>query len=835
MNASDWDRIDDAFQAALEVPPAERQALLDRLCEGRDDLRREVESLLEAHGASTSFLQPLAALPLADPEVPVGVGSVVGAYRLVEAIGHGGMGTVFLAERTDGAFTHRVAVKVMRAALADRDAVRRFQAERQILASLSHPHIVTLVDGGTTPGGQPYLAMEHVEGQPIVPWLQERRASLEDRLRLFRQVCSAVHFAHRHGIVHRDLKPANILVTREGVPKVLDFGVAKLLDQPGPEATATRLLPGPLTPNYASPEQLRGLAVTTASDVYSLGVLLFEVLAGTRPYETTGRPVDEVLRQVLHGPSVRPSAVAARHEADPRAAPLPYAAKRLRGDLDAIVLKAMHVDPAERYSSAEELSDDVARWLGGKPVLAREPSLAYVVRKLAQRHRTATAAIALAVMGVLVALGVALWQRQVAVQERALAEQRFDDVRGLTTALIFKLHDAVAPLHGSTEVRRLIVAQALGYLERLAASSQREDVRFDLALAYQRIGRAQGDPQTPNLGEREAALASFRRALELLSSLRESPALGTKALFETSQTNRLIAQVLSVMGRQDEAIAASHEALAMARAALQRDPDNEELLRLVASGHFAVALAERDRAVKIRHWLAAEPIFEALLARKPDDVDRMRNVALVNKYLGGHLQLDGKDSEAERRYRRALELDERRAAADPANRLVQFDLAIDLANVGSVLARKNQDVEALRFYERSVAMRERLVASDPNDVLARRSLAGILISVARVRFSVDDWNGAARDAERALELARGLPAAEKNVARKISAQAELSLARVDVEQGRQAAACERHRRAFELTDRRALVESDASDRYHVKTLESKLTRCASVAAEAAAR
>ena len=698
MSIVDWNDVEEGFQAALESSPDERAAVLDRLCRRNDALRREVVSLLEAHDASTNFLRPMAALPPDEPSAPVDVGATVGAYRLVEPIGHGGMGTVFLAERIDGAFAHRVAVKVMRATLADRDAVRRFQAERQILASLSHPSIVTLIDGGTTPGGQPYLVMEHVEGQPIVQWLRERDASLEARLRLFRQVCSAVHLAHQHGIVHRDLKPANILVTRDGVPKVLDFGVAKLLERPGTEATVTSLLPGPLTPNYASPEQLRGLGVTTASDVYSLGVLLFELLAGSRPYETTGRPVDEVLKQVLDAPALRPSAVAARHEADPQAPRLPYAARRLRGDLDAIVLKAMHVDPAQRYSSAEELSDDVARWLGGKPVLAREPSLAYVARKFAARHRTAAVAIVVAVVGIVAALGVALWQRQVALRERAAAERRFDEVRGLTTALIFKLHDAAAPLNGSTEARKLIVSEALGYLDRLAASSPREDVRLDLALGYKQIGRVQGDPQTPNLGEREPALQSFSRALELLAGLRGSPALGTKALFETSQTNRLKAQVLNVMGRTDEALAASREALATAQAALERAPDDDEAQRLVASGHFSMALAEQSRPEKLRHWRTADQAFEALLARKPDDADRMRNVALVNKYLGGHLQLDGEHAEAERRYQRALELDERRAAAAPASRTVQFDLAIDLANLGSVLAKKGQYAEALGYY-----------------------------------------------------------------------------------------------------------------------------------------
>lgn len=833
MSTPDWAEIDDIFQAALEAPPEERAALLDHLCDGRQPLRHEVESLLEAHDSSSHFLRTMAPLELMEACDHVDVGSVLGAYRLIEEIGHGGMGAVFLAERTDGAFAHRVAIKVMRGALADRDAARRFQAERQILASLNHPSIVTLIDGGTTPGGQPYLVMEHVQGQPIAQWLRERHAPLEARLRLFRQVCSAVHLAHQHGVVHRDLKPANILVTNDGVPKVLDFGVAKLLERPGADATVTSLM-GPLTPNYASPEQLRGLAVTTASDVYSLGVLLFECLAGTRPYETTGRPVDEVLRQVLEAPVTRPSAAADRPPDEAKGSALPYPAKRLRGDLDAIVLKAMHVEPAQRYASAEEFSDDVARWLGGKPVLAREPSLAYVMRKLAARHRVAAVAIVLAVVGVLTALGAALWQRQIAVRERAAAEQRFDEVRGLTTAMIFKLHDAVAPLPGSTEARKLIVSEALGYLDRLAAGSQREDVKMELALGYKQVGRVQGDPQSANLGEREPALESFGKALGILATLRDSPTMGAKALFETSQINRLVAQTLQVLGRTEEALAASREALATAEAALARDPGNTETRRLVASGHFSMALSEPDRPAKLLHWLEAERGFEALLAEQPGDPDRLRNVALVNKYVGGHLQVDGKHDEAEVRYRRAMALDEQRFALAPQNRQVQFDIAIDLANIGSILARKKENAEALRYYERSVAMRERLVENDPKDALARTTLGRVLVTVAKLRHDMGDLASASRDAARAMSLADARrPGADQSV-RMVAARALVVLATVDVAQRRPAGACAKLGEAFEFTPRERLISAEASDRFWIERVESSLTACQGVRERAAA-
>lgn len=826
MSTTDWNEIDEIFHAALDATPDARGDVLDRLCSNRAEVRAEVESLLEAYASATGFLHASAPIDLIAHETPVGVGTVLGTYRLMEEIGQGGMGTVFLAERTDGSFSHRVAIKVMRAPIADRDAARRFQVERQILASLRHPGIVTLIDGGTAPGGQPYLVMEHVEGQPISQWLRERKSPLEVRLRLFRQVCSAVHLAHQHGVVHRDLKPANIIVMRDGVPKVLDFGVAKLLERPGSVGTLTGLLPGPLTPNYASPEQLRGVGVTTASDVYSLGVLLFECVAGARPYETTGRPVDEVLRQVLDSPVARPSVVAERSgETGDR---LPYPAKQLRGDIDAIVQKAMHLDPAQRYASAEELSDDVARWLGGKPVLAREPSLNYVMRKAAARHRVAAVAVVLAVVGVLAALGLALWQRQIAVRERAAAVQRFDEVRGLTTALIFKLHDAVARLPGSTEARKMIVSEALGYLDRLAASSDREDVRMELALGYKQVGRVQGDPQQANLGEREPALESFRRALAIFESLQGSPTLGDQALFETSQTNRLVAQTLGVLGRSEEAKAASVAALAAAEALLSQDPSNDEARRLVASGHFSMALSETDRPTKLRHWLASEQGFEALLAAKPEDPDRMRNVALVNKYIGGHLQVDRNDAEAERRYRRALELDERRWKLDPDSRTVRFDLAIDLANVGSALARSDQRTEALAYYERSVAMREQLVESDPKDVLARATLARVLVTVARLRYEMGDQAGAARDASRSLDLTLELPNASEMGSRQNAARSLLVLATVDADQRRQASACERYRLALGFVERERLVALEPSEAVWVGRLESKLTNCAAV-------
>ena len=279
-------------------------------CSGRPRLQAEIEALLASHDRLGTFLDVPESVEDDEGDSPdrLRVGSLVGPYRLIEQIGEGGMGNVYLAERDDGLFDHRVAIKVTRTSVRDGDTARRFRAERQILASLQHPNIVTLLDGGATPIGEAYLVMEHVAGIPITRHCREGRLTLEQRLQLIRQVAGAVQFAHQRGIVHRDLKPGNILVTPDGVPKVLDFGVAKLLESSAVvDSAVTRTFPGPLTPNYASPEQLRGLPVTTACDVYALGVLTYEVVTGVRPYDTTGRTLDEVLNLVLETEPSRPS------------------------------------------------------------------------------------------------------------------------------------------------------------------------------------------------------------------------------------------------------------------------------------------------------------------------------------------------------------------------------------------------------------------------------------------------------------------------------------------------------------------------------------------------
>jgi non-specific serine/threonine protein kinase/serine/threonine-protein kinase len=734
----DWREIDDVFQMAVAVPSKERASFLSARCHGRPDIEREVLSLLDAYDASGGFLEPLAAETAIRP-VALGPDTRIGPYQLTRLLGHGGMGTVYLGERVDGAFRHQVAIKLTRSALLDVEVARRFAVERQILASLRHPHIVTLFDGGATETGQAFLVMEYVEGEPIIAYARARRLSLADRLQLIRMVCAGVHAAHQHGVVHRDLKPANILVTAEGVPKVLDFGIAKLVDRAGADATMTTGISVPLTPNYASPEQLRGQPVTIASDVYSLGVLLYELVAGVRPYESEDQPLDSVLARVLDHPVTRPSQAAAA------CSDLPYDSSRLRGDLDAVVLKAMRVDPNDRYAAAGTLSDDITRVLAGQPVTAREPSFGYLARKLVARHRVTAAVVSLAIVGTLVALGTAIWQRQRAERERAAAQARFDDVRKLANTLIFKLDEAIRT-KSPTEARSLVVTEALGYLDRLAATADDPVLRFELAEGYKRIGEVQGHPGFPNLGDRSAALVSFKRALTLVEPFDDHPTYRRQALATMVGAHRLMTPL------QPDRVAARASAQAAVLAAerwvsIER---TDESRRALAAAQFALAMNAGWPAGR-PHWEAAGREFESLLAERPDDPDRMRNVALVDKYLTDRLASLGETSEAHRRAERAARLDGRRLELLPGNRQAMIDAALSYAQLA---ARMKTPAEQLALYEKSLGLREQVTAADPADQFGREVHRRALIQVASARLQVSDMEGARQSAERAVGLFR---------------------------------------------------------------------------------
>ncbi len=523
-------RVRDVFHRALELSPFARADFLRRECLD-PSLYAEVASLLDAHREDSFLERPaVALLPLAPYAVDTGIADQpfvperIGAYCIVRTIARGGMGTVYLARR-DNDFDRFVAIKVISRGVDSDAIVRRFRMERQILAQFDHESVARLLDGGTTADGLPYFVMEYIEGEPITAYCDVRHASLRQRLSLFVTVCAAVQYAHRNLVIHRDLKPSNILVTADGRVKLLDFGIAKILD---PELSAdggapTMTVMRMLTPEYASPEQTRGELVGTASDVYSLGVLLYELLTDRRPYRLTDRTPEAVAQAVCEQEPVRPSAAASTREHR----------RTLQGDIDAIVLKALEKEVGRRYLTVDALADDVTRYLAGRPVTARPVSSIARAIRFARRHRlgvTAACAIALSSFGGLVAT---TWQARIARTERMRAEternraqRRFDDVRKLAGSFLFEFGDAIQDLEGALPARQLVVERGAEYLEGLWQEARdNPELRLELARAYQRLGRMFGDGYwAANTGQFRRALAMYNRGVALVDASFEWPA-----------------------------------------------------------------------------------------------------------------------------------------------------------------------------------------------------------------------------------------------------------------------------------------------------------------------
>jgi serine/threonine-protein kinase len=444
MPPPEWREIEEAFGAALEVPVESRSEWLDERCGADPELRREVESLLSAESASDGFLRHddlagVAGSLLGDDAEEITPGRRVGAYTLLRELGRGGMGVVYLAAREGGEFTQRVALKLVRRGLDTEDILERFRTERRILASLNHPNIARLFDGGTTEEGLPFFVMEYVEGLPLLRYCDGRALSTGERLRLFREVCAAVQYAHQNLVIHRDIKPSNILVTSAGEVKLLDFGVAKLLSpEPGGEGAAqTQTALRVMTPEYASPEQVRGERLTTATDVYSLGVVLYEMLTGAKPYRLKDASPEELSRAIRDTEPSKPSeafrdaatrgrAAAGKSDSLPNVAAFQrprVAASQLRGDIDNIVLMALRKEPSRRYKSVAQFSEDIERHLNGLPVVARKDTFAYRASKFVRRHRAGVAAAALVALAIVAGLVGTVWEARAAARERDQARR----------------------------------------------------------------------------------------------------------------------------------------------------------------------------------------------------------------------------------------------------------------------------------------------------------------------------------------------------------------------------------------------------------------------------
>ncbi|HKV42052.1 MAG TPA: protein kinase [Blastocatellia bacterium] len=794
MGTSEWEHVKQLFQSALDLPPDERAVFLDEACAGKVDLRREVESLIGAYQKADGFIDNPAvdeALKLVQ-EIDRGLpaGHRIGPYRVINEIGEGGMGVVYLAARADDQYQKQVAIKLVRHDSGNTFIINRFLAERQILANLDHANIARLLEGGTTETGLPYLVMEHIEGLPIDQYSDHHKLSTVERLELFRTVCTAVQYAHGSLVIHRDIKPSNILVTPDGTPKLLDFGIAKILSAEGAPhgggetATAVRLM----TPEYASPEQVRGQAITTATDIYSLGVLLYKLLTGHHPYRFKTPLPQEIERVICEEQPERPSAAVSRAEeisapsgAISRVTPETVSADRgtppdklgrlLNGDLDNIVLMAIRKEPERRYSSVEQFSEDIRRYLDGLPVLAHKDTFRYRASKFVNRHRIGVAAAV--VIGVTLVGGIVstTWQARLARIQRTRAEQRFNDVRRLASSL-FEIDDSMQNLAGSTPTRQLLVTRALEYLDSLTSQSGGDTaLERELATAYEKVGDIQGNPYTPNIGDVDGALVSYRKALAIRSSLKDptvqadlqrelgvsyrslGDALGQKgdiagsvenykkslAIFEQLRTThpkdlrvskelatayQTLGDGLSKAGDQDGEMESYHKGLAVNKEMAAADPANRELRRGLAIALLKLSdeyFSNKSEAVDSLRESAS--ILENLSVTDQTNARARRELAFCLNRLGELLSWGEEYAPALENYRKALVIREALAAEDPRNTQVQMDLAGLRINISELLAYSGQGHAAVESGLAGVAGIKALTVLDPSNMIYLRGLA----------------------------------------------------------------------------------------------------------------
>ena len=507
-----WREVSPYLDQVLSLPEDERAPWLESFRAERPDLANLLQDLLQEHRA-LAHQQFLERSPVSGTVESSLTGQKIGAYTLVSPIGQGGMGCVWLAERSDGRFDRSVAVKFLNFSLAATGGVQRFKREGRILGQLTHPHIAELIDAGVTANGEPYLVLENVAGKRIDEYCDHHQLSVTARIRLFLDVLSAVAHAHANLVVHRDLKPSNVLVRNDGEVKLLDFGIAKLLAE-GADADKTTQLTvegsGPMTPQFAAPEQITGGAVTTATDVYTLGVLLYILLTGQHPAGTEPRTPAELVKGIVETEPPLASETAAsaarRHQTEKRGTTFEKLSRQLRGDLDTIPAKALKKTPAERYGSVTALADDLRRYLNHEPISARPDTLVYRVRKFVYRNRVVVTLVTVALAAILAGSGGAIYQARI-------ADRRFQDVRKLAHTFVFDLHDEVAKLDGSTKAREIMVQTGLQYLDNLAKNAGGDlELQKEIAAGYMKIGAAQGYPTQPNLGRMADAMASYRKA-----------------------------------------------------------------------------------------------------------------------------------------------------------------------------------------------------------------------------------------------------------------------------------------------------------------------------------
>lgn len=782
MDSTRWQHLTDIVSECLDLPASAREAHARARSRGDDLLFQEVLSWIADADNTGGFLVDGSAphaqsafdamnadatraasdrIDAAYRSTQTMIGRRLGAYRIVEEIARGGMGAVYKAKRDDQEFEKQVAIKVIRSELASSRIAQRFRAERQILASFDHPNIARLVDGGEADQGEPYLVMEFVSGFPIDAYCEMKALSVPQRLRLFIDVCSAVHYAHQRLVVHRDLKPSNVLVNDEGQVKLLDFGIAKLLDPDSGDngdRGANATIADAMTPAYASPEQVKGETITTASDVYALGVLLYRLLTGRAPYKAAPTQPLELAKEIVDTDPERPSTVVtARAPDESPSIDRKRLASELHGDLDNIVLMALRKDPARRYASAEQLGGDIGRYLADLPVVARADTFAYRSQKFVSRNRWAVGFAIASVVGLIGGLAATLYQANEARIAQARAESLFADVRKLANSYLFDVHDAIRNLPGATPVREMLVKNSVAYLDRLARDAGDDpQLSAEIASGYDRLGDVQGAWRAASLGDTQGAEASFRKAIELRNKAIETFAKQGQNKAELDVSRLLIvshgklSELLMNAGRFNDGIAEAERAASMSEAVASRAEATVVDRLNVVRGQFSIAmhrLARKELNASLDTLEAPLSALVKLHGEHPDDRLIWR-VGAAMLYQAAVLQSSrGAYSSAAARFTEALRLTElSRAHAPNTPQFERMKAFIELQQSEAQFRTHALSLaDALAVQERAVQTAQTLAGADPKN---HRYAA----DVALIQQWVADKHALRGDFERALAL-----------------------------------------------------------------------------------
>lgn len=844
MQNKNWEQVKEILQHVLPLETEDRNRYLSDSGVA-PEIRAEVESLLGFEEEAENLMH-LSAVEFSrdffdEDDKSTLIGQNIGVYKIVRELGQGGMGAVYLAERTDGKFSQRVALKLLKREMNTSALRRRFQQEREILASLEHPHIARLLDAGATGDKVPFIAMEYVEGLPIDDYCNKHRFDLNQRLDLFRKVCAAVNFAHRNLIVHRDLKPSNILVNDEGLPKLLDFGISKILSNelvPEDSATVTRL--GVMTPSYASPEQLQSKSVTTATDIYSLGVILYELLSGHRPFESKESDLKEIYKAVIETDPLPPSAiistigkqlkeiteaktavkaenpresatVISNSDAETEAHKMRYTIPRtvnlssqnLRGDLDNIVLKTLRKEPERRYTSAENLAEDIHRHQRGLPVTARANTFSYRTEKFIKRNKASVIGAFLLVLAIIGGLITTLWQARVAQAERAKAEKRFNDVRTLANSFLFEFGPKIENLSGSMPARQLLVTRALEYLDNLSQEAGNDSkLQNELATAYEKVGDVQGNPQTPNIGDLKGALISYEKAQTIRRRLLETDSENAEKQADLAGNLEVTANINLNGGEFDKAEASLAEAVALREKVVAKNPKDVAARSKLGyavrvSSYVPFYNSQNEKSLELSRRSLA--IFEELSKDAPDDIfvnmhhaniyldigegfaymDDMaqgqENVqkgldmldALYKKYPNdtrvrrslfvallkrGELYRDAGDlPNSLEKYKRAFELSKLALQSEPGSFQAKRDVV--LVNKQRAVTQKAAEKykESLESFARAIEISEQLKREDPNNVIIIYDIGGSYHEMSELYYQLKDYQAALNAAQKTQE------------------------------------------------------------------------------------